>query len=222
MAKICGIDEAGRGPVMGPLVMAAYCIEDSQTEELNSLRVKDSKLLSPGQREKLFHLLTKLSKNYKISVITAKEIDSRSAVGLNLNQLEALKVAELINDLAPDIVYVDSPTSPDGKKFEQMIRKDLIHKTVKIVSEHKADQKYPTCSAASILAKVTRDEEIEAIKKELGIDFGSGYAADNITKHYLKSNWEKPEVQEYIRKSWGTIKDLEKLKGQKTLGEFED
>ena len=163
-----------------------------------------------------------MSKDYKISVISAKEIDSRSSVGLNINQLEALKVAELIDATAPDIVYVDSPTSPDGKKFEQMIRKDLIHKTVKIVSEHKADAKYPTCSAASIISKVTRDEEVDAIQKELGIDFGSGYPADPITKEFLKENWENPAVQEYIRKSWGTIKDLEKLKGQKTLAQFED
>ena len=103
-----------------------------------------------------------------------------------------------------------------------MIRKDLTHKTVKIISEHKADTKYATCSAASILAKVTRDEEVDAIQKELGVDFGSGYPADPITKEFLKENWETPAVQEYIRKSWGTIKDLEKLKGQKTLAQFED
>ena len=220
--KICGIDEAGRGPVIGPLVIAAYCIEEEKHGELQKLGLKDSKLLSPRQRDAFFKKLTKFSEDYSIKIIPAKEIDSRSDVGLNINELEALKVAELIDELAPDFVYVDSPTSPDGKVFEKMIRKNLAHQSVKIASEHKADARYAIVSAASILAKVTRDEEVAEIKKEVKTDFGSGYPADPITKEFLKRNWENPIITPYIRKSWGTIKQLEKLKGQKTLGEFED
>jgi ribonuclease HII len=219
--KICGIDEAGRGPVVGPLVIGAFCIEESKMNDLLKLGVKDSKMLSPKQRENLYAKIVKLSKDFKMAVISAQEIDSRSDIGLNLNQLEALKISELIDELQPDVVYVDSPTSPDGKKFESMIRENLFRQDLKIISEHKADVNYPIVSAASILAKVTRDEEIEIIKKEIGADFGSGYPADPITKKFVKEHWEN-SLSKYIRKSWGTIKDLEKAKKQKTLAAFED
>lgn len=105
-------------------------------------------------------------------------------------------------------------------KFAAMIKKNLIHQYVKIISEHKADVKYPIVSAASILAKVVRDQEIEIIKKEIGVDFGSGYAADPITIKFVKAHWEN-KLAQYIRKSWGTIRELEKMKGQKLLMEFD-
>ena len=196
-------------------------MEESSLKELEKLNVKDSKLLTPKQREVLYNKLKKLSKDFKLAVISAKEIDSRNAVGTNLNQLEALKIAELLDDLRPDVVYVDSPTSPKAEKFAEMIFKTSIHKDIKIIAEHRADQKYKICSAASIIAKVDRDDEIEMIKKEIGLDFGSGYPADPITKRFVKEHWEN-SLSQYIRKSWGTIKELEKLKGQKTLTEFED
>ena len=219
--KICGVDEAGRGPVVGPLVICAYCVDESQLKGLQKLNPKDSKLLTPKQRESFYKKLTKLSKDFKLAVISAQEIDSRNAVGTNLNQLEALKIAELLDDLCPDVVYVDSPTSPKAGRFADMILKTSVHKNIKIVAEHKADVNYPICSAASILAKVTRDEEIEIIKKEIGLDFGSGYPADPITIKFVKAHWENA-LSKYIRKSWGTIKDLKKAKFQKTLAEFED
>ena len=219
--KICGVDEAGRGPVIGPLVICAYCIDEKDLPKLEKLKVKDSKLLTAKQREQLYPKLKKLSKDFKLAVISAKEIDSRNAVGTNLNQLEALKIAELLDDLCPDVVYVDSPTSPKAEKFAEMILKTSIHKNIKIIAEHKADVKYPVVSAASIIAKVDRDEEIELIKKEIGLDFGSGYPADPITMGFVRAHWENA-LSQYIRKSWGTIKELQKAKNQKTLTEFED
>lgn len=219
--KICGVDEAGRGPVIGPLVICAYCIDEAQLAKLQKLNVKDSKQLTAKQRVSFYGKLKKLSKDFKLAVISAKEIDSRNAVGTNLNQLEALKIAELLDDLHPDVTYVDSPTSPKAMKFAEMILKNALHKDLKIIAEHKADVKYPVVSAASILAKVDRDDEIEIIKKEIGLDFGSGYPADPVTIKFVKAHWEN-SLSQYIRKSWGTIKTLEKAKWQKTLAEFED
>jgi len=218
--KICGIDEAGRGPVIGPLVISCVALEESKLIELEKIGVKDSKLLSAKQREKLYDQIIKLAHSYKITIISAQEIDSRASVGLNLNQLEALKIAELIDNIKPDVVYVDSPTSPDPNKFEQMIRKDLKH-PCDIHAEWKADLHHRIVGASSILSKVTRDREIEKIKKEIGMDFGSGYPADPVTKKFVKEHWENA-LAKYIRKSWGTIKELEKLKNQKTIAEFED
>lgn len=220
--KICGIDEARRGPVIGPLVISGILIDEAKVPELKKIGVKDSKLLSPKQREKLFDQILKIVDDYKIISISAQEIDSRASVGLNINQLEALKCAEIIKALKPDIAYVDSPTSPKASKFAEMISASLpkdLH--VDIIAEHKADVNHVEAGAASIISKVTGDREIEKIKKEIGMDFGSGYPADPITKKFVKEHWENA-LAKYIRKSWGTIKELEKLKNQKTLTTFED
>jgi ribonuclease HII len=212
---IAGCDESGRGPVLGPLVISCVAIEEDKLNELEKLGVKDSKLLTPKQREKLYDKIIQLAHSYKITIISAQEIDSRASIGLNLNQLEALKIAELIDKINPDVVYVDSPTSPDPNKFEQMIRKDLKH-PCDIHAEWKADLHHRIVGASSILSKVTRDREVEKIRKETGLDFGSGYPADPITIRFVKEHWENA-LSKYIRHSWGTIKELEKQKGQKTL-----
>ncbi|HIH13828.1 MAG TPA: ribonuclease HII [Nanoarchaeota archaeon] len=219
--KICGIDEARRGPVIGPMVISGVLIDDDKSIELKKIGVKDSKLLTSNQREALFPKIKKLVDGYKVIIISAQEMDSRASVGLNINQLEALKAAEIIKDLKPDVAYVDSPTSPRASKFAEMIRANLPKEFhVDIIAEHKADVNHVEVGAASILSKVTGDEEVEKIRKEIGLDFGSGYPADPITMGFVKEHWEN-KLAKYIRHSWGTIKELEKLKGQKKLEGFD-
>jgi len=217
---ICGIDEAGRGPVIGPLVLAGVCIEEEKIAELEKLGVKDSKLILPSKRKELFDKIISLAKSYKIIKVEAQEIDSRSNVGLNINLLEALKCAEIVDALRPEIAYVDSPTSPRASKFSELICAKLKNKHVKVISEHKADTKHLVVGAASILAKVTRDDEIEKIKKQVGFNFGSGYPSDERTMKFLEEHWETT-LANYIRKSWGTIKELKKKKYQVTLEVFD-
>jgi len=219
--KICGIDEARRGPVIGPMVISGILVDENRVDELKKIGVKDSKLLTPKQREHLFDKILKIVDDSKIIIISAQEIDSRASVGLNINQLEALKCAEIIKSLKPDMVYVDSPTSPRASKFAELISANLpkdIH--ADIIAEHKADTNHVEAGAASILSKVTGDREVEKIRKEIGMEFGSGYPADPITMKFVKEHWEN-SLSKYIRHSWGTIKDLEKLKGQKTLKGFD-
>ena len=215
--KICGIDEARRGPVIGPMVISGILIDEKKVPELKKIGVKDSKLLTPKQRENLFGKILKIVDDSKIIIISAQEIDSRAAVGLNINQLEALKCAEIIKALKPDIVYVDSPTSPRASKFAELISAHLpkdMH--VDIIAEHKADLNHLETAASSIISKVTGDKEVEKIRKEMGMDFGSGYPADPITMRFVKEHWEN-SLSKYIRHSWGTIKELEKLKNQTKL-----
>jgi ribonuclease HII len=141
---------------------------------------------------------------------------------LNINLLEALKCAEIIKELKPDLVYVDSPTSPRAEKFAEFIRAKLpkdFH--VDIIAEHKADTNHLEAGAASILSKVTGDREVDKIRKEVGLDFGSGYPADPITMKFVKEHWEN-SLSKYIRHSWGTIKDLKNAKGQQKLASFDD
>jgi ribonuclease HII len=216
---ICGVDEAGRGPILGPLIVAGIAIKESDISKLTDLEVKDSKLHSPKRRQELFKEITKIAQSYEIIKVPAQEIDSRSTVGLNLNSLEALKAANVIDKLKPDIAYVDSPTSPDGARFETLIREPLKNQDMEIKAGHKFDYKYPVVSAASILAKVVRDEAVDEIRKEVGEDIGSGYPADEITQKFLKEHLNN-SVSKYIRKTWATWKNLQAKKDQSSLGEF--
>ncbi len=180
--------------------------------------VKDSKLLSPSARERLFGEIKKVVKDFRILVIPPEEIDAavESEDGDNLNWLEAKKSAELINALKPGTAYLDCP-STNIAKYTAYVQ-NLVEAPAKLVAEHKADAKYPVVSAASILAKVTRDAEIEKIKEKIGIDFGSGYPSDPMTQAFLKKNYGKyPEI---FRKSWASWKEAREKAGQTRLGSF--
>jgi len=218
MPLLCGIDEAGRGPVMGPMVMAGVFIEERDLPELKSLGVKDSKLLTAKQREHLFPKIIGLVKNYKIIIIPPKEIDDAlESDELNLNWLEAHKAAEIINGYSPDRVIVDSPSN-NCEAYTRYLR-NLLKKpeSLKLICIHKADVKHPEVSAASILAKVTRDKEMEKIQKQYG-NTGPGYMSNEITRKFLEENWEKhPEI---FRRSWIPYKNHKHLKLQKTLESF--
>src|SRR3989344_8165194 len=192
---IYGSDEAGRGPVIGPLVMAAVITEENNIEKLMRIGVKDSKLLTPEKRNSMFEKIKAAVKNYKIIIIQPNEIDEavESTKGMNLNWLEAHKTAELLNNLKPDAAYIDCP-SVNTKAYTAYLRKLLKHK-VELFVEHKADLNYPVVSAASILAKVTRDIEIEKIQEKIKQDIGSGYPSDPVTQKFIKENYKKyPDI----------------------------
>ena len=216
MTKVLGIDEAGRGPVIGPLIIAGAMINEGDEKLLGE--VKDSKLLAHKKRIELWDSITKITK-YKIIEVSPKEIDEAvESVGndMNLNWLEAKHQAEIINELNPDKVIIDCP-HPIPKKYEDHLRNLLKNKNVIMVCEHKADLNYPICSAASILAKVRREEEMDKIKKKYG-DTGPGYPANETTKKFVKENWEKyPEI---FRKTWSSYQKHKDAKFQKTLGSF--
>jgi ribonuclease HII len=215
MATLCGIDEAGRGPVIGPMVMAGVLIDEGQSAQLKKLGVKDSKLLSPEQRNELFDKIISIVKDYEVKITPAEEIDSAlNTPGFNLNWLEATKSSEIINRLMPDKAIVDCP-SVNTEAYSAYLKKKLLKKETKLVAEHKADVKYPVVSAASIIAKVTRDREIEKLRQVHG-DFGSGYPSDEKTSKFLKENHHLP----IFRKSWQPWKDVASQKKQRKLGEY--
>lgn len=207
--RICGVDDAGRGPVMGPLVVAGVLVDESGLSSLIRLGVKDSKTLSPNRRKYLANEILKIVKDYRIVKVPPSEIDEVVEHGkrLNrLNRLEARVMASIIRDLKPDIAYVDaSDILPE--RFKQHIIEEIPF-TIELISEHKADRTYPVVSAASIIAKVERDREIENLKRIYG-DFGSGYAADPRTISFLKE-WikEHNSLPDFVRKSWKTVKSL--------------
>ncbi|MFH1916598.1 MAG: ribonuclease HII [Nanoarchaeota archaeon] len=218
MAILAGVEEAGRGPIIGPMVMCICTIEESEEFELKALGVKDSKLLTPEQRERLFLLIKSMTKS-KIVIIPPKEIDAAvESKTMNLNWLEAKTTAKLIASLKPDKAILDCPSN-NIKAYTDYVRKGLPEKQKKmeIISEHKADVNHPIVSAASILAKVTRDKEIEKIQKTYKVEFGSGYPSDPRTIAFVKENWN---LYPFFRKSWETYKKVAMEKTQKKLGEF--
>ncbi len=218
--KTLGIDEAGRGPVIGPMVLCGYLIDDKKINALKSLHVKDSKLLSPSQREGLFGKLKKLADDYLIVKIPAKKLNELMKEK-NLNQIEIDSMAKLINFLHPEKVIIDSP-EVNTDKFSEKVRRKLDNKNVKIISENYADKKYPIVSAASILAKVIRDREIEKIRNKIGEDFGSGYPSDEKTSKFLEKFVAAGKKSDYIRNRWITYKRLKKKYSQGNLRNFGD
>ena len=213
-ALIAGVDEAGRGCVIGPLVIAGVLMKEKALPLLSQLGVKDSKLLSPKKREALSKEIARLAEKHVIMKLSPMEIDH--AVESNrklhkLNRLEAQTMAQIINALKPDEVYVDAADVLEDR-FKHHIQEDLIVKT-KIISRHKADKIYPVVSAASIIAKVERDMEISVLKSTYG-DFGSGYLTDPKTMHFLKE-WLQThaEYPDCVRRSWKPAKQAKNEKG---------
>jgi ribonuclease HII len=213
---IGGVDDAGRGSVIGPMSIAGVIFNSSILPKLISLGVKDSKLLSPKKREFLREKILNLSNNHHIVLTPPVDIDFVVENGkkLNrLNRLEAKIMAEVIKKLKPEKVYVDA-SDVLAKRFGQHILEDIPFK-VKIVSKHNADKIYPIVSAASIIAKVERDRVIADLRKKHG-DFGSGYPSDKKTIKFLE-NWLRTyeDFPDFVRKSWKTAKRL-KTKKKKT------
>ena len=194
-------------------------VKENDEKELVKLGVKDSKLLTKVKREALFDKIKDISYKYKVIITNPDEIDRavHKHDGLNLNRLEAKKSAEILNLLKPDKVIIDAPSN-NIKSYKQYLIKFIKNKNMEIVLEHKADIKFPIVSAASIIAKVTRDNEIEKIKKKIKVDFGSGYMTDPKTIEFLEKHYEK--YQDMFRKSWLPYKDMTNKKFQKKLEDF--
>ena len=203
----CGIDEAGRGPVLGPMVLCGVCYFNTNLNFLSEIGVKDSKRLSPKKRKEIAEIIKQNCHSHKIIIVDADEIDNREERKISLNRLEELKMAEIINILKPDQIYIDA-ADVNEERFGISIKNLLNYKPKKIVSRHKGDEIYPIVSAASIIAKEKRDCIIEDLKIEYG-DFGSGYPSDRKTIQYLQS-WAKKNKNfpPFARKTWYTSKKI--------------
>jgi len=218
MKTVLGIDEAGRGPIIGPLVIAGALFYEEDNNTLKQLGIKDSKLITPKKRKILFEKIKKIAKSYEIILVEPLEIDQTlEGDSSNLNWLEADKIIQIINLLNPDQAIIDCPSN-NIAKYKDYIHSRLNNKNTKLIVEHKADLNYVESGAASILAKVTRDKEIEEVKKEIGIDFGSGYPSDPKTKEFIQKYWDKHSI--IMRKSWQTYQNVLKKNRQKNLKDF--
>ena len=202
--QVCGVDEAGRGSMLGPLVVAGITISRSKINLLKKLGVRDSKKLSPVARERLYKKIIEVVDDYHVIRIPPRIID-KSVSNHSLNHLEAKYMAKVISKLSPSTAFVDS-CDVNSKRFGKEISK--LTSNTKIRSYHHADSKFITVSAASILAKVSRDRAITRLSKKH--DIGSGYPSDPKTKVFVKKSIRRNQNLTFLRKSWKPVKILMK------------
>ena len=201
--QVCGVDDAGRGSMLGPLVIAGVSISRSKIRKLSEMGVKDSKKLSPAARERLYKKIIDFVDDYYVAKISPKTID-KSVKKHNLNHLEARYMAKVISKLQPNISYVDS-CDVNPARFGKEISK--LSKSKKIRSYHHADSRFVVVSAASIIAKVNRDRAIALLRKKY--DLGSGYPSDpktsSFVKNYVSENNKTPN---FVRVSWKPVQKI--------------
>ena len=215
--NITGIDEAGRGSIIGPLVIAGVCANKETIKEFKKIGIKDSKKLTRKDRERFAKIIIQKSNECSIRKLSPKKIDRAVMLRkknknrkLNfqaknyggLNELEACAMSSILNKLNSEIAFIDS-CDVNPKRFKIKI-KSLMQKKIKMYSLHKADEIYTIVSAASILAKCIRDKEIYTLQRRYGL-IGSGYPSDNKTRVFLKTwNLKNDNKPNFSRKSWKT------------------
>lgn len=219
--KILGIDEAGRGAVLGPLVVCGILIDDKNEKKLSKMNVKDSKLLKPKQREELAPKIEEIAEHSVAIRISPCKIDFNRRKGVNLNQIEASRMADIINMTNPDKVIVDSPDH-NSHKFRDYLWSKIENKNIELICENSADKNYKVVSAASVVAKVNRDDAIKNIEKKLGEPLGVGYPHDQRTINHLEKIAEKNKgkMPSYVRTTWDTTIQITEKYRQKTVLTF--
>ncbi|MCH7967482.1 MAG: ribonuclease HII [Nitrosopumilus sp.] len=201
--QICGIDDAGRGSMLGPLVIAGISLDKKNLRKLSSIGVKDSKKLSPKLREYLYNKIIEIADDYYITKISPRSIDA-SVKKHCLNNLEAKYMAKVVSKLNSNISYIDS-CDVNPRRFGQEISK--LSDNHKIKSYHHADSRFVIVSAASILAKVTRDRAITKLRKNYNL--GSGYPSDSVSVKFVTKYYKINHVMpSFVRKSWKPIQRI--------------
>ncbi len=231
MTIVAGVDEAGRGSVLGPLLVAGVSVEEKDIPKLVEIGVKDSKLLTPEKRRKLYREIWKISVEVAYERVEPDQIDLVVTNGtrlFRLNHLEAQYMAKVLSKLNKfDLAYVDCCDTVQ-KRYGELVA-DLLFERIRlkknnkrpvelgeenhyrkmIISEHHADRNYPVVSAASIIAKVRRDACISTLHKKHGTFFGSGYPSDPNTKNFLEGFVNRAEsLPTFTRLSWATVRNL--------------
>lgn len=206
-----GIDEAGRGPVVGDMVICILGVESNRVGQLKKIGVRDSKELTPAQRNKILRKIIDISRFYATINIPPIEIDKKNLNVLVRNSISSLLVL-LLNTVFTDynniVIYIDEIKGAHAFLRNTIPRYIHGERHVEVIMEPDADRKYPVVSAASIIAKYLRDQGILALKLIFG-DLGSGYPSDPYTRQWImeiaRIYGEPPRV---IRRTWRTLKDI--------------
>lgn len=224
-----GIDDAGRGPVIGPMILAGCLLTEESEKELKKLGVKDSKQLTQKRREFLEKKIKQVAETFEIVIIPPVHIDKESENGTKLNELEAIACAKIINKINKGLSPRDHP---GGRKIKVVIDcpsvslvkwGDFLKAKIKNLSnleiscEHKADKNHVSVSAASVLAKCVREKEMAKLREKYGDEIGSGYTSDPLTQKFLEKQGQKHKDSGIFRKTWATWKNAHAKVGQRKL-----
>lgn len=203
--RVMGIDEAGRGCVLGPLVIAAYYVDDLDEEALWAAGADDSKKLSPKKR------LEAREKLLALGTPDVRHVDATAIDAGNLNHLEEMTIGLLVHKWNPDLVICDALGHPKTlpaviARIRAMIPNERPDR--QWIMAPKADSDHAVCAAASIFAKTSRDAALEPWRDEHG-DFGSGYPGDDKTRDWLAA-WMKTARPwpHFVRTRWETINNV--------------
>lgn len=204
--KTLGMDEAGRGCVIGPLVVAGVVVSPEQMRVLGELGVRDSKRHTRAQREKLAAEIERLAQRIWAIEIGPSDLEE------NLTEVELRALGQIIRESKADRVYVDLPVGPPSReRFIRALRERVGTEEFELVAENRADARYPVVSAASIVAKVRRDRAVERLRREYG-DFGWGYPSEPKTRAFLKEFYERTgRFPQCVRRKWRTLQRLIEL-----------
>ncbi len=218
--RICGIDEAGRGAVLGSMFIGGVLVREEDMDDLAALGLKDSKDLSDRQREDFVPQIEEVAAATTVTEVTATQIDEMREI-MSLNVIELKAFAQIIAEFEPEKAIIDLP-EPDGERFGNKIRAELPEgQDLDIVAEHKADENYPIVSAASILAKSAREHHTADLKETYGVDFRTGYPHDADTIDFLKDYLaEHGELPPETRMSWSTAQRIIAESEQSGLSDF--
>jgi len=203
-AMYCGVDEAGRGSVMGPLVVGAVYVESD--DALAEIGVKDSKQLTARMRERMYDQIADAAEHWCTVALSSEEIDSKRN-WMSLNRIELEMFGEATSKWHATEVYADCPDIKE-EKFGMRL-KVLVGEDVEVIAKHKADDTYLVVSAASIMAKVTRDRMMDDLRAEFDVDIGSGYPSDHYTMDFIQDWIDRTgKVPPHVRKSWEPVRDM--------------
>jgi ribonuclease H2 subunit A len=215
-SMILGIDEAGRGPVLGDMVYCGGMIALRHHNDLTDTGATDSKKINDSNRELIRGKLEKIPTWMAIEKpLSADDIADAmySRNGRNLNTIShetaivIIREATLLAKGKLCAVYVDTVGPPEP--YQRHLQGRFPHLNITVAK--KADSKYPVVSAASIIAKTTRDRSIAALAKQHGV-LGSGYPGDQTTVAFVRSHAHRfftftPEYH-FVRQSWGPVASI--------------
>ena len=218
--KVLGIDEAGRGPVIGSMFIGGFVTDEKDLDRLEDLGVKDSKKLSDSRREGIRKDLGEIGDSI-VEEFTASSIDSMME-GMTINRIEIKGFARVIDQADPDKVVMDLP-EPDAEEFIDKIKKSMNSDStdIEFTAEHGADDSFPVVSAASIVAKSARESHVEELHSKYGYDFASGYPHDKPTINFLERYLDQEgELPPETRRSWSTAERLIDQHQQNPISDF--
>ncbi len=202
--RLLGFDEAGRGCVLGPLVVGGYLLEEADATAVRAAGGRDSKGMSAARRAEAADRLKEMGEGWRIEAITAGQIDRG-----NLNTLEEDAFVRICAELSPDAVQIDAPVTPRGiEAFRRRMADRFELPLERVTATPRAENRFPAVGAASVLAKVTRDAALDRIRDGHG-DVGSGYPSDPVTRAYLtRLLREGGDLPDFVRTRWDTLKRL--------------